>query len=132
MRSFWKCLIVSKTLVRTKLKFYPFGMNWGLLSLFGSITPKSKNPHKFNFLNLLLHNETILEMPYCQLNFGKNKLEILPFWGTLELISVFGHTDPKFKKGQKLRHCGLLGVLNTLLPLSYPGGKDYDKKSYVS
>ena len=33
------------------------------------------------------------------------------------------------KKGHKLRHCGLLAVLNTLLALSYPGGKYYDKKS---
>ena len=77
-------------------------------------------------------NETILEMPYCQLNFGKNKLEILPFGGTLELISICGPTGPKLKKDHKLRHCGLLGVLNTLLALSYPGGKDYDKKPYVS
>ena len=46
-------------------------------------------------------NETILEMPHCQLNCGEDKL-------------------------------GLLGVLNTLLALSYPEGKDYDKKSYVS
>ena len=73
MKPFWKCLIISKTLVRTKLKFYPFGVNWGLLSIFGPITPKSKNPHKFNSLNLLMLNETILEMPYCQLNFGKKK-----------------------------------------------------------
>ena len=77
-------------------------------------------------------NETILEMPYCQLNFGKKKLEILPFWGALELTSIFGPTGRKLKKCHKLRHCGLLGVLNTLLALSYPGGKDYDKKSYVS
>ena len=35
-----KCLIVSKTLVRTKLKFYPFWENWGLISIFGPIGPK--------------------------------------------------------------------------------------------
>ena len=28
-------------------------------------------------------NETILEMPYFQLKFGKNKLEVIPFWGNL-------------------------------------------------
>ena len=28
-------------------------------------------------------NETNLEMPYCQLNFGKNKLEIYTFPGGL-------------------------------------------------
>ena len=70
---YWKCLIVSKTSVRTKLKFYPFEGNWGL-------------------------------------------------------ISIFGPTGPKFKKGHKFRHCGLLRVLNTLLALCYSRGKDYDKK----
>ena len=39
---------------------------------------------------------------------------------------------PKIKKDPELRHCGLLGALNTLLVLSYSGGKDYDKKPYVS
>ena len=34
-------------------------------------------------------NVTILEMSYSQLNFGKNKLEILPFREALELISIF-------------------------------------------
>ena len=28
-------------------------------------------------------NETISEMPYCQFNFGKNKLEVITFWGNL-------------------------------------------------
>ena len=77
-------------------------------------------------------NKTILEMPYCQLNFGKNKLEILPFGGGLGAdLHIWAHW-PKIKKGHKLRHCGLLGVLNTLLALYYSGGKDNDKKSYVS
>ena len=40
-------------------------------------------------------NKTILEMPYCQLNFGKNKLEILPFGGALELIYISGPTGLK-------------------------------------
>ena len=70
-------------------------------------------------------SETILEMSYCQLNFGKNKLKL----GTDFHIWVHW---PKIKKDYKLRHCGLLGVLNALLALSYPGGKDYDKKSYDS
>ena len=30
-------------------------------------------------------------------------------------------TGPKWKKGHKLRHCGLLGVLKILLALSYQG-----------
>ena len=135
MTPFWKCVIVSKTLVRRKLKFYPFGVNWGPLFIFGPITPKSKIPRKFNSLNLLMVtlnflmvNETILKMPFklYQLNFGKNKLEILPFWRALELISIIGPTGPKLKKDHKLRHCGLLGVLNTLLAISYPEGKYYD------
>ena len=66
---------------RTKLKFYPFGENWDLIFMFGSVGPKSKNVDKFNFLNLLMLNETILEMSYFKLNFGKNKLEISPFSG---------------------------------------------------
>ena len=54
----------------------------GLISLFEPISQKSKNQHKFSPLNFLMLNKTILEIPYCQLNFGKNKLEILPFfWG---------------------------------------------------
>ena len=76
---FWKCLIVSKTLVRTKLKCYPFWENWGLISIFGPFGPKSKSLHKFSSLNFLMLNEIIFEMPYCLLNFGKKRLEILPF-----------------------------------------------------
>ena len=34
-------------------------------------------------------NETILEMPYCQLKYGKNKLEVILFGGALELILIF-------------------------------------------
>ena len=56
-------------------------MNWGLFSIFGRITSKQKHPHKFNSGKLLMLSETILEMSYCQLNFGKNKLKILRFWG---------------------------------------------------
>ena len=90
MRPFWKCLIVIKTLVRTKLKFYPFWKNLDLISIFGPVGPKSKNPHEFSSLNFMF-NETILEMPY-QLNFGKNRLEIFFFFldGGLERISIFG------------------------------------------
>ena len=73
-----------------------------------------------------MFNESILRMPYCQLNFDKNKLGILPLWGALELISIFGPTV------LKLRHYGLPGVLNSLLVFSYPGGKEYDKKAYDS
>ena len=102
MRPFWKCLIVSKTLVRKKLKFHPFRVNWGPTFHIWAHYPKIKKiKKKFDSLNLLMLNETILEMPHCQLNCGEDKL-------------------------------GLLGVLNTLLALSYPEGKDYDKKSYVS
>ena len=73
-------------------------------------------------------NETILEMPYCQLNYGKNKLEVILFGGGLRadfdiLIYLICH---------KLICNGFLGVLNTLLASSYPRGKDYDKKSYGS
>ena len=76
-----------KTLLRTKLKFYPFGVNRGLLSIFGPITQNQKTHISFS--------ETISQMPYCQLNFGKNKLEILPFWGAFELILIFGPTGLK-------------------------------------
>ena len=100
MRPSRKCLIVSKTLVRTKLKFHPFWRNWGLISIFGPIGAKSKNPHKFSSLNLLMYSETILEMPYCQLNFGKNRPGILPFWGALGPdFHIWVHW-PKIKKGQ--------------------------------
>ena len=87
-------------MLRTKLKFYPFWENWCLISIFGPIVPKSKNPHKFTSLYFLMLNETILEMTHCQLNFDKNRLEYLPLGvgGDLELISIFGLTGPKFKK----------------------------------
>ena len=104
-------------------------MNCCLLSLFGPITPKSKNSHKFNSFNLLMLNETILEMPYCQLNFGKNKLEIFTFGEGLGAdFHIWAHW-PKIEKGHELRHCDLLGVLNTLLALFYPGGKGYARNS---
>ena len=81
MRRFWKCLIVSKTLVKTKSKFYPFEGNCDLISIFRPISPKSenhiKNPNTHS-PNVLMLNEEILEMPYFQLNFGKDKLETLP------------------------------------------------------
>ena len=66
MRPFWKCLIVSKTLVRTKLKFYTSWENWNLISIFSG---------PIYFGNVLL--------TYCHKNFGKNKIEILPFLGEL-------------------------------------------------
>ena len=37
---------------------------------------------------------------------------------------------PKMNKCHKLRHFGLLGVLNTLLAFSYPGETDYDFSKY--
>ena len=37
---------------------------------------------------------------------------------------------PKMNKCHKLKHFGLLGVLNTLLALSYPGETDYDFSKY--
>ena len=111
MRSFWKCFIVSKTLIRTKLKFYFLWGNWGLIFILGPLSLKSKNPHKFNSLNLLMLNDTILEMPYCQLNFGKKKLENIPFLGDLGAdFHIWAHW-PKIKKCHKLRYYGLLGVL---------------------
>ena len=43
-------------------------------------------------------NETILEMPYCQSNFGKSRLEILPFFGGLGAdFHTWAHW-PKIKK----------------------------------
>ena len=98
MRPFWKCLIIKKTLVRTKLKFYSFWKNLCLIFIFGSVGPKSKNPNKFTFLNFLILNETILEMPYCQLNFGKNRLEILALGGGFEAdFHIWAHW-PRIKK----------------------------------
>ena len=106
--------------------------SWGLISIFGPVSLKSKISHKFSSLNHLMLNETVLEMSYCQLNVGKNRLEVMPFWGALELISIFGPTGLKQKKCYKLRYYGLLGVLKTLLTFSYLVGKCYDKKPNVS
>ena len=41
MKPFWKYLIVIKTLLKTKLKFYPCWKNWCLISIFGPIGTKS-------------------------------------------------------------------------------------------
>ena len=132
MRLSWKCLIVSKTLVRTKLQLYPFWKNLGLISIFGPVGPKSKNPHELNSLNFLTINETILEMPYCQLNFSKNRLEILTFerrpWSWFPYVGPLAQN----KKRPLIETYGLLGVLNTLLAFSYPGETNYGKKPYVS
>ena len=43
-------------------------------------------------------NETILEMSYCQWNFGKDKIEILPFWGELGPTFCIWVHYPKIKK----------------------------------
>ena len=115
---------------RTKLKFYPFGENWDLIFMFGSVGPKSKNVDKFNFLDLLMLNETILEMSYFKLNFGKNKLFLGGRGGSLELISIFGFTGPKFKN-KKLKHV-FLRVLNALVAFSYPGEANFDKKHFLN
>ena len=56
-------------------------------------------------------NETILEMPYCQLNFGKNELETTFLGGLGAGFHIRTHWH-KIKKGHKLRHHGLLGVLD--------------------
>ena len=128
MRPFWKCLIVTKT--RTKLKFYPFGVNWGLLSIFGSIAPKSKNPHKFNSLNLLMFNETILEMPYCQLK----KKKTLPFYLLGGPWSWFPYLGPLAQNNKRPQVETLLSSWSVkyLVGPLLPRGKDYDKKCYVS
>ena len=116
MRPFQKCLIVSKTLVRKKLKFHPFGGEFGPNFLVWDQWPKTEKPTL---------NETILEVPYCHLNFGKNKLEVIPFWGDIGAdFHIWAHWS-KIKKCHKLRYHGRLEMLNTLLAFSYPGGKDY-------
>ena len=72
-------------------------------------------------------SETILEMPYCKLNLGKNKLEILPLGGRGGgAWSLFPYLGPltQNKKGQKLRQYGLLRVPNILLVFSYLGETD--------
>ena len=56
-------------------------------------------------------NETILEIPYCQLNFGKNKLETTFLGGLGAGFHIWAHWH-KIKKGHKLRHHGLLAVLD--------------------
>ena len=54
-----------------------------LISIFGPVGPKlEKSINKFSSLNLLMLNETTLEMCYFQLNFGKNKIEMLFFLRT--------------------------------------------------
>ena len=78
-----------------KIDTLPYFGELCLIFIFVPISPKSKNQHKFNYLNLLMLNETILEMPYCQLNFDKNNLEVIPLWGAWELISIFESTGPK-------------------------------------
>ena len=88
------------------------------------ISPKMKNRHKFNYLNLLMVNETILEMPYCQFNFGKNKLEVITFWGNLGGDTYLGPLARNRKECHKLRYYGLFWVLNTLLAFSYQGGEN--------
>ena len=85
----------SQNFGKNKIVILPFLEELGLISLFEPISQKSKNQHKFSPLNFLMLNKTILEIPYCQLNFDKNKLEILPFFfeggsgrGGLELTSI--------------------------------------------
>ena len=78
-----------------KIDTLPYFGELCLIFIFVPISPKSKNQHKFNYLNLLMLNETISEMPYCQLNFDKNNLEVIPLWGAWELISIFESTGPK-------------------------------------
>ena len=77
MRLFLKSLIVIKT-GKNKIEVLTFWKNWCQISIFQPVSPKLKNPHKFTNLNFLMLNETILEMPYCQLNFSKTGLK-LPF-----------------------------------------------------
>ena len=88
MRPFWKCSFVIKTLVGKNLKFYPLQKNWGLVSILGPVSPKSKNPHKFTSFNFLMVNEIFLEISYCQQDFGKNKIDILPI---LEELGPYFH-----------------------------------------
>ena len=92
MRPFWKCLIISKMLVRTILKFYPFCGNWDLISIFKLAAPKLKKPtYKLSSLTVL--------MVYVILSVksDKNKLEISLFWGRLGADFNIS-TGPKLKK----------------------------------
>ena len=54
---------------------------------------------KFSSINLLMLIESVLEMPYCEKNFGKSKIEISPFLGELELNF---HIWPRWFKIRKI------------------------------
>ena len=63
--TFLKMSYCHKNFGKNKIEILPFLEDWGLISIFGPVGPKSKNPHMFSSLNFLMLNETILEMPYC-------------------------------------------------------------------
>ena len=115
-----------------KIDTLPYFGELCLIFIFVPISPKSKNQHKFNYLNLLMLNETILEMPYGQLNFGKNNLKLYLLGGPGSWFPYLGPLAQNKKECHKLRYYGLLGVLNSLFAFSYPGGKDYDKNPVLN
>ena len=77
-----------------------------------------------------MFNEAILEMPFCQLNFGKNKLEFSPYWD--ELAANFyiwaQWTIFEKKKIQKIKILRSSWSVNTWLSFSSSEETDFDKK----
>ena len=132
MRPFWKCLIVSKILVRTKLKFYLFlqevGPNFHIWASWSKIEKVQ--------ISLVLSTFLCSTRPFWKCHIFseilvKISLKFYPFffWGGWEVSgwgtwSWFPHSSPlaqNLKNGHKLRSYSLLEVLNTLLIFSYPG-----------
>ena len=129
MRPFWKCLIFSKILVRTKLKLYSFCGNWDLISLFRLV---EKGHISSVLLTIFCSMRPFWKYHIISKILVKASLKFHPFEGGLGTDFYIWTNWPKIEKdGQKLRSYSLLGVLNTLLTFCYPGETDFDKKPHV-
>ena len=71
MRLFWKKLNFGKNKIEILSVLGELGLNIHIWAHWPEI---KKKKHKFSSLNLLMLTETILEMPYCPLNFGKKQI----------------------------------------------------------
>ena len=143
MRPFWKCLIVSKILVRTKLKFYLFlqevGPNFHIWASWSKIEKVQ--------ISLVLSTFLCSTRPFWKCHIFseilvKISLKFYPFFfwgmggegvGDLELISTFKPSGPKFKKWPQIEilqsSWSVKYIADFLLPRINPG--DFEKTMFL-
>ena len=131
--TFLKICYCHKDFDKNKIEILPYFEELGPNFHIWAHWSKIKKTQSFSSLNFLMLSETILEMPYYQLNFGKNRLEILSFWGDLAADFHIWPTAPKWKIRPLTETLWSSWSIKYLVGFLLPRrNKLYDKKPYFS